>query len=104
MTLNVEEVLGHDRRALVDGLARPVEHAAEHVLADGNAHDVARELAVRVLGVDARRALEDLHDGLAAADLQHLPAPGAPVAQCQVNDLCITWFLFVCVFFVFCFF
>ena len=72
LALDVEEVLGHDRGPLVDGLAGPVEDAAHHVLGHGRAEDVARELAGRLLGVDAVGALEHLDHGLGAGHLQDL--------------------------------
>jgi len=59
-TLNVEEILGKDLGALVDRLARAVEHTAEHVLRDGDLEGVARELNAGLLGIDTRGTLKDL--------------------------------------------
>jgi hypothetical protein len=40
-----------------------------------------------VLGVNARRALEHLHDGLAAVHFQHLTTAHCAVAQTKVHNL-----------------
>ena len=65
-------VLGKNLGPLVDRVAGAVEHATGHVLGHGQLEARARELDVRRLDIDARRALEDLHDGLVAGDLEHL--------------------------------
>jgi len=87
LALDVQEVLGQDWGSLVDGLAGSVEHTAQHVLGHGGAQDVAGELAERVLGIDARGALEHLHHGLGAAHLEHLAGAHGAVSQAQLHDL-----------------
>ncbi len=47
----------------------------QHVLRDGGAEDVTSKLAGGPLGVNSRRPLEDLNDGLGAGHLQNLPSP-----------------------------
>lgn len=86
-TLDVEVVLGEHIGALVDGLAGAVEDTTEHVLGHGQPEDVAGEFDARVLGVNARRALEHLDDGRLARHLEHLAAPLGTVAQRQIDDL-----------------
>jgi hypothetical protein len=87
LTLNVQVVLGHDGRRAIDGLARAVEGAAEHLLRDGHLEHAASELAVRVAVVDAVRALEHLHDSLAALHLEHLSLALLAARERQVDDL-----------------
>ncbi|KAI0564002.1 hypothetical protein FGB62_31g125 [Gracilaria domingensis] len=84
---NVQVGLRDDGRAVVDGLARSVEDAAEHVPGHGRLHDFAGELDVGVAVVDAGGALEDLDDGPFAVDLQHLAAALGAVAQGEGDDL-----------------
>jgi hypothetical protein len=60
LTHDVEEVLGQDLGALVDGLAGTVEHTTEHVLGHRGSENVTGELAGGVASIDARCALEDL--------------------------------------------
>ena len=91
LAVDVEEVLGQHRRAFVNRLARAVEDAAKHVLGDGRGEDVAGELDRRAKGINARRALEDLDDGLGALHLQHLACARAAVGERQVDDLGELW-------------
>ena len=58
--LNVEEVLGEDRRAVVDRLTLTVELATKHLGGDGHLEDVAGELAMRVRVVNVSCAFKDL--------------------------------------------
>ena len=86
-TLNVEEVLGKDLGALVDGLAGAVEDAAKHVLRHGDLERVARKLDASLAGIDAVGALEHLHDGAAAGDFENLTLALRTVRQRQRDDL-----------------
>jgi hypothetical protein len=87
LAVDVEEVLRQDGGALVDGLARSVEDAAKHVIGNRRGEDVAGELDGGAERVNARRALEHLHDGLRALHLQHLARTGRAVGERQVDDL-----------------
>ncbi len=115
LPLDVQEVLGQDGRALVDGLAGTVEDAAQHVLRDRGTKNVSGELADGVLGVDARGALEHLtnikkrkfqtddlsckiehnnkynvhtylNDGLRTRDFQDLPRAFGSISKVQIDD------------------
>lgn len=85
--VDVAERLCQHRRPPIHGLARPVEDAAEHIGGDGRRHDVPGELELGGAVVNPGGALEHLHHGLVPVHLQHLPAPGRPVAQTNVDDL-----------------
>jgi hypothetical protein len=87
LALNIQVLLGHDSGGAVDGLAGAVESSAQHLLRDGHLEHIARELAVRVAVIDTVRALEDLHDSLAALHLQHLALAFLAAGQRQVDDL-----------------
>lgn len=87
LTVDVKEVLRQHSGALVDGLAGAVEDAAKHVIGDRRGENVARELDGRTESVDARRALEDLHDGLRALHLKHLARARRAVGKGQVDNL-----------------
>lgn len=87
LALDVQEILSQNWGSLVDGLAGTVEHTAQHILRHGRAQNVAGELAKRVLGIDARGALEHLDHGLGAAHLEHLSGAHSTVSQTQLHDL-----------------
>ena len=55
-----QKILRQHGRALVDGLAAPVERAPHQVVGNGHLQDRAREFDMRVLRVDTGRAFEDL--------------------------------------------
>ena len=78
-----------DLRAAVDGQAHAVEDAAEHVLADGELLRVSEEADLGLGQVDALRALEQLHDGLVALDLQHLAAADLAVGEFELAQLVV---------------
>lgn len=86
-TVDVEVLLSQDARTLVDRLARAVEDAAQHVLADGDAEGVAAKLDARLAGINARRALKDLHDGALARHFEHLASALGAIRQGQRDDL-----------------
>lgn len=58
--LDVQEIFGEHGRAVVDGDARAIELATEHLGTDGHPEHVTGELAVRVSVVDFRCAFKDL--------------------------------------------
>lgn len=88
-TVDVEVVLSKDLGSLVDGVTRSVEDSALHVLRDGQLHGRSRELDVGRLDVDARRALEDLDDGLLALDLEDLTSSLGAIGQSESDDLVV---------------
>lgn len=53
LTLDVKEVLSKHRGALVNGLARPIEHTAQHVLRYGCSQNVTSELTDGMFGIHA---------------------------------------------------
>mmetsp|Transcript_62503 Transcript_62503/g.167417 ORF Transcript_62503/g.167417 Transcript_62503/m.167417 type:complete len:335 (+) Transcript_62503:537-1541(+) len=93
--VDIQVVLGEHRRPLVQGLPRPVEGPADHLVGDGHLEGVSGELHVGVLVVNAGGALEHLHHGLAVVHLQHLALSYAAVSQCQVDDLRKAWELHI---------
>mmetsp|Transcript_8763 Transcript_8763/g.12022 ORF Transcript_8763/g.12022 Transcript_8763/m.12022 type:complete len:403 (-) Transcript_8763:296-1504(-) len=90
LTLDVEEALGEHGRTVIDRDALTVELATKHLGRDGHFEHIAGELAVRVRVVDVGSALEDLHDGLLAGDLENLTLPDLTVAKLDVDDLRIS--------------
>lgn len=60
-TLDIQVILCKDGRSLVYGFATAVEHSTQHVLRDGSAQDVARELAKSILCIDAGCTFEYLY-------------------------------------------
>ena len=72
---------------LIDGLARAVKDATKHVLGHRGRKNVAGEFDGGALVVDARSALEHLHDSLGALYLQDLASSRGPVRKLKVHDL-----------------
>ena len=85
--LDVEEILSHDRRTLVDGLSGAVEHPTQHILGNRGSKNVAGEFAGGFFGVDSVGSLEDLNHGLGTGDLEHLTGAKSAVGQLEVDDL-----------------
>ena len=91
--VDVQEVLSEHGRTFVRRLSGAVEDPSEHVLGNGELHDVAGELAARVACVDASGALEDLHNSLVLRDFQDLPTTHRSIAERDVDDLAVARFL-----------
>jgi len=89
LALNVEELLGQNRRAFVDWLSRTVEGSSKHFDTDWHSQHISSELASSVLVVDVSSTFENLHDGLLTFDLEHLAFALSPVAQSDIHDLSI---------------
>ena len=81
--------VGEDLRPPVDGPAQAVEYPAQHVLADPQLHAAPQKAHLAAGEVDARGALEQLHQGVALVDLQHLAAPFFPVEQFNLTQLVV---------------
>jgi hypothetical protein len=86
-TIDVEILLRKDLGSLVDGVTTAVEDSAEHVLGDGELHAAACELDMGCLDVDARRALKNLHDGLATRDLEDLPTADCSIGKRELDTV-----------------
>ena len=69
--------------------AHAVEHAAQHIAADGQLQGVAQEADLAVLEVDAGGGLEELNHGLVAVDFQHLAATDTAVRQLDLRQLVV---------------
>jgi hypothetical protein len=89
LTVDVQVVLREDLGTIVNRVPGAVEYPAQHVLCDGELHRAAGELDVRRLDVDARRALEDLHDRLLTLHLEHLTTTLGAIRQRQRDDLVV---------------
>ena len=88
-TVDVAVLLGQDLGAAVDGLAHAVEHAAQHIAADGQLKGMAEEADLGLGQVDAGGGGEQLDNGLVAVDLQHLGAADGAVGQLHLGQLVI---------------
>lgn len=66
LTLNVEEVLGHDVRTFIDRFAGAVKNSAQHFLCNWHFEDISAEFALGVFGIDAGRSFENLDHSLGA--------------------------------------
>ena len=76
-------------RAVVDGAAHAVEHAAQHVRADAKLHAVAQEADLALGQVDAAGAFEQLHYSPVAVHLQHLAAAGLAGGKLDLGQLVV---------------
>lgn len=88
-SLNVQESLGKDRWAPVNGLSGAVENAPKHILGHGGHEDFASEVESGLLVVNAGGALKDLHNCAVTLHLKHLSTAGATISEGEVDDLCV---------------
>lgn len=84
-TIDIEVLLRKHLGSLVNRVSTPVEDASEHVLRHRQLHAAPRELYVRRLDVDSGRALEHLHDRLAARDFEHLAPANGSVGKSELD-------------------
>ena len=80
-TLNIQVVLSKDCGAVVNGETTAVEDTTDHVLSDGETHDVASELNTSVFDVNTGGAFEDLNNSLLALNFKHFATTHGTVGQ-----------------------
>ncbi len=89
-TVDVQGYLGDDLSQPVDGLADPVEGAAQDVFRKADLHGMARKSCMGVAERHVVGALEDLDDGLVLVDLGDAADACLAVVAVELHDLFIS--------------
>ena len=74
-SVDVHALLRQQLRSPVNGAAHTVKHTAQHIRGYAQLHGVPKETHLAGLQVNARGGIIELHQSIAAVDLQHLAAP-----------------------------